>query len=54
VADTLPELLAAVSVYVVVALGVTETEPLLPETEPGAGWMLSVVAPEVLHDNEVD
>jgi hypothetical protein len=54
VADAVPALFAAVSVYVVVALGVTETEPPLPETEPGAGWMLSVVAPEVFQESEAD
>jgi hypothetical protein len=46
--------LTAIRVYCVVLLGATEIEPLLPETEPGAGWMLNVVAPEVFQESEAD
>jgi hypothetical protein len=44
VADMEPMELVAVKVYVVVAVGLTVTDP--PLTDPGAGLMLSAVAPE--------
>jgi len=53
-AETDPAVFEAVKVYVVVAAGETETEPLLGITVPGAGVIVSVVAPPVSHDKEVD
>jgi len=52
--ETEPPLFVADSVYVVVAVGEIETEPLSGETAPGPGEILSAVAPVVLHDREVD
>ena len=49
VAVTEPALFVAVSVYVVVAVGLTETE--FPLTVPTDGLIFKLVAPLTLHDS---